>query len=293
MWTVKSFVTRHPLPVYFAMTFAISWGAAFAAIGGSGGMRGTTPGSDPRFAYALIAMLAGPSVTGILLTALVRGRTGLRGIFSRLRRWQAGAIWYAIALLTGPVLMMTTLLGLSSVSPAFLPGIFISDQKASILLVGLAVGLSAGVFEELGWTGFAIPMARRRHGLVATGLIVGIWWSAWHLFPNVWSSRAASGELPMSVFAAATALSIFTGYLTAFRVLMVWVYEHTESVSVAMLMHASFTASLLILNPVGISGTNLEVYSFALAGAVWLVVAAVAIADRRRRSHAPVRRRAA
>jgi hypothetical protein len=35
------------------------------------------------------------------------------------------------------------------------------------------------------------------------------------------------------------------------------------------------------------------VYSFALAGAVWLVVAAVAIADRRRRSHAPVRRRAA
>jgi hypothetical protein len=97
----------------------------------------------------------------------------------------------------------------------------------------------------------------------------------------------------MSVFAAATALSIFIGYLTAFRVLMVWVYEHTESVFVAMLMHASFTASLLILNPVGISGTNLEAYSFALAGAVWLVVAAVAIADRRRRSHAPVRRRAA
>jgi hypothetical protein len=58
-------------------------------------------------------------------------------------------------------------------------------------------------------------------------------------------------------------------------------------------MHASFTASLLILNPVGISGTNLEVYSFALAGAVWLVVAAVAIADRRRRSHAPAKRRAA
>jgi hypothetical protein len=38
---------------------SISWGAALAAIGGSGGMRGTTPGSDPRFAYALIAMLAG------------------------------------------------------------------------------------------------------------------------------------------------------------------------------------------------------------------------------------------
>ena len=293
MSTLKSFVTRHPVPAYFAITFAISWGAALAAVGASGGMRGTTPGSDPRFVYALIGMLAGPSVAGILMTALVHGRKGLRAFSSRVRRWRAGTAWYAIALLSGPVLMMTTLLALSSMSPAFFPGIFTSDEKTSILLAGLAVGLSAGLFEELGWTGFVIPMVRRRHRLVATGLIVGIWWSAWHLFPNVWSSRAAAGELSMSVFAATTALGLFVGYLTAFRVLMVWVYEHTESVFVAMLMHASFTASLLILNPVGISGTNLVVYSFALAGAVWIVVAAVAIVNRRRPSREPVRRRAA
>ena len=78
MSTIKAFVTRHPVPAYFALTFAISWGGALLAIGGSGGMQGTTPRSDPRFAYALMAMLAGPSVTGILLTALVSGRTGLR-----------------------------------------------------------------------------------------------------------------------------------------------------------------------------------------------------------------------
>jgi hypothetical protein len=48
--------------VYFGLTIAISWGGTLLAIGGSG----TTPASDPRFAYALIAMLAGPSVTGVL-----------------------------------------------------------------------------------------------------------------------------------------------------------------------------------------------------------------------------------
>jgi membrane protease YdiL (CAAX protease family) len=278
MWTIKSFVARHPAPVYFAVTFAISWGAALAAIGGSGGMRGTTPGSDPQFAYALIAMLAGPSVTGILLTALLYGRAGLREVRSRLLKWRLRAAWYVVALLTGPVLMAASLLALSFTSSAFLPGIVTSDQKASILLIGLAVGLSAGVFEELGWTGFAIPTLRRRCRLFATGLIVGIWWSAWHLLPNIWSSRAASGELDTSVYLAATAFGVFVGYLTAFRVLMVWVYEHTESVFLAMLMHASFTASLLILNPVDLSGTHLVVYSFTLAGAVWVVVAAVAIA---------------
>jgi hypothetical protein len=58
---------------YFALTVAISWVGAVIAIGGAGGMRGTTPSSDPRFVYALMAMLAGQSVTGILLTSLVAG----------------------------------------------------------------------------------------------------------------------------------------------------------------------------------------------------------------------------
>src|SRR4029453_8292415 len=139
------------------------------------------------------------------------------------------------------------------------------------------VGLSAGVFEELGWTGFAVPMLRRRHSILATGLIVGVWWSAGHLLPSVWSSRAASGELAMPVFLATTAVGVFAGYLTAYRVLMVWVYDRTESLFVAMLMHVSLTASLLILNPLDISGAHLLTYSFALAIAVWVIVGVLGV----------------
>ena len=270
---LKTLIATHPAATYFGLTFVISWGGALLAIGGSGAMRGTTPTSDVRFAQALIAMLAGPSLAGILLTALLYGRTGLLEFLSRLLTWRVGSLWYAVALLAAPVVMTITLLALSSASPAFLPGLFTSNDRASLLLVSLAVGLSAGIFEELGWTGFAIPTLRRRYGVVATGLIVGILWSAWHLLPNIWASRAASGELAMPLYFAGTAVGVFVGYLTAFRVLMVWFYDHTQSLFVAMLMHVSLTASLLILNPLGISGTNLLAFSFAFAAAVWVVVA--------------------
>ena len=285
MHRVMVFIRTRPVLAYFVLTFAISWGGALLAIGGAGEMRGTTPTSDPRFVYALIAMLVGPSVTGILLTA-VQDRAGLRLLLSRLVKWRVSARWYAIALLTAPLLMSTVLLALSLTSPAFLPGVFTSENKMSLVLVGLGVGLSAGFFEELGWTGFAIPAVRRGSGVLATGLMVGIWWSAWHLLPNVWSVRAAAGELAVSAYLATIVLGIFVGYLTAYRVLMVWVYDRTESLFVAVLMHASFTASLLVLNPIGLTGADLVVYSFVLAAAVWAIVGVVILSTAKRRSPA-------
>lgn len=202
-------------------------------------------------------MLVGPSVTGILMTAIVHGRTGMREFVSRLLAWRVGTTGYFVALLTAPALMTATLLALSSASEAFVPGIFASDRKGSLVL------------------------------------IVGIWWSAWHLLPNIWAARAAAGELAISAYMAGIAAGIFVGYLAAFRVLMVWVYDRTESLVVGMLMHASFTASLLILNPLDIAGAHLLAYSFALAGAVWVMVAAVASTSRWHLWRLPLRRRTA
>ena len=197
---MSTFIHRHSVATYFTLTFAISWGAAFLAVGGTGGMQGTAPESDPRFAYALIAMLAGPSISGLLATALVSGRTGLRLYTSRLLEWRADATTYTVAVLIAPLVMTATLLVLSIASPAFVPGIVTSDKKALLLVLSLSVGLSAGIFEELGWTGFAIPTLRQRHGVFATGLIVGICWSAWHLFPLIWAREAASGDMAMPTY---------------------------------------------------------------------------------------------
>jgi membrane protease YdiL (CAAX protease family) len=121
-----------------------------------------------------VAMLAGPSVAGVLMTSLVSGRAGLREVLARLLTWRVGGRWYAVALLTAPFLVMAVSLALSLLSREFLPAVFMTNDKAPLLLSGLAAGVIVGIFEELGWTGFAIPRMRRRHGVLSTGLLVGV-----------------------------------------------------------------------------------------------------------------------
>jgi membrane protease YdiL (CAAX protease family) len=197
--TMKAFVTRHPAPIYLVLTFAISWGGVLIVVG-PGGFPGTGERFERLLPIAVAVMIAGPSVAGLLLTALVYGRAGLRDFLARLFKWRVGAWWYAAALLIAPTLMMAVLFALSLFSPTFLPGIFVTDDGATLVLRGIAVALAAGIFEELGWTGFAIPTLRLRYGVLATGIIVGLLWAAWHLLVAFWASGAVSGALSLASY---------------------------------------------------------------------------------------------
>jgi membrane protease YdiL (CAAX protease family) len=284
-------MVKHPAAAYFALTFAISWGGSLLAIGGMQPLTGTAPTNDPRFVYALIAMLLGPSLSGLLLTVIVHGRDGLRDLLARVVKWRVASRWYAVALLAAPVLWGVTLLALSLVSPKFLSGIVTSADKSTLVAVGLAVAVSAGIFEEIGWTGFAIPHLLRRHGVFATGVVVGVLWSAWHVLVSiVWAAPATAGDLPIAVFLIWSIIGNPVGYLTAFRVLMVWVYDRTGSVLIAMLMHVSVTASVLILDPAALSGTAALIYAFSVAAVVWAAVAVVVITHGRHRARQPADR---
>ncbi|MDD7942922.1 hypothetical protein PHK61_31380 [Actinomycetospora lutea] len=75
------------------------------------------------------------------MIALAYGRAGLRDLGSRLLRWRVGVRWYAVALLTAPVLWTAIQGALSLTSDAFIPGIITTDDTASLLAAGLVVGL--------------------------------------------------------------------------------------------------------------------------------------------------------
>jgi uncharacterized protein len=278
--TIKAFIKGHPLLSYFALAFAISWGAILLAVGlGPGGFSATPQQFKMAMPYAVPTMLLGPSVAGILMTGLLYGRAGFRELGSRLRRWRVGARWWAAALLIAPLVFAVVFLGLSLISPEFLPRIFITDDKVSLVLMGIAIGLPVGILEELGWTGFAIPRMRLRYGVLTTGLFVRVLWQAWHLLQGYWSSGVTSGEISLALWLSTWLLGALVGYLVAFRVLMVWVYEHTGSLLVAMLMHTSLVAATFILFPPLAVEANL-ISGFACAAGLWVVVVVLAVATR-------------
>lgn len=284
---MRAFINRHPLLTYYILTFAISWGGILLVIGGPGGIPGTKEQFATQLPALILAMLGGPSVAGILLTGLTGGMTGLRELFARFRRWRVGFRWYAAALLTAPFVMTALPLAISLRFPEFLPGIITKSGKASLLLMGLVAGLMAGIFEELGWTGFAVPRLRRRYGVLATGLIAGGLWGAWHFLINFWSSGSPSGALSLDLLLHSVIFSV--GILPAYRVLMVWVYDRAESLPIVTLMHLSLTAGNVILVPLTITGLTGLIWSLVLAAAMWAVVLGVAAANRGRLSQQPLR----
>lgn len=234
------------------------------------GFPGTPAKVESLLPWVVLAMLAGPSVTGVGMTCLTHGWPGFkRLLWELIPQWQNGARLWVVALLLAPLTIATILVTLSRADPMYLPVIFASDDKAKTMVTAFTYAFAAGFFEELGWTAFVIHELRSRNSILATGLMVGIVWGAWHLLVAVWGS---SKEDEPGVFSATIFLPqilFYAAVLPAYRILMVWIYDRTGSISAAMVMHASLTASLPLALAPSATGLNLALAYLVLAVVLW------------------------
>jgi len=135
---------------YFVLTFTISWGGVLV-LGAPHGMPTTSEQFEQLYPIVFLPYLLGPVLSSGLLTALLDGRVGFRKLLSRLVTWRVAVRWYAVAILTAPLLTAGVLLAFSLRSRAFLPALFTSDEKLSLLLMGIGIGLiGGGLMEEPG-----------------------------------------------------------------------------------------------------------------------------------------------
>jgi membrane protease YdiL (CAAX protease family) len=272
--TIEPWLRRHPLLAYCAAVYGISWGGVLVVVGAHGFDLVHLRPADTGLIF--VAMLLGPSVGGLAMTAVLDGRAGLRRLKVSLMRWRVGVRWYAVAVLTMPLVLLTVLWPLSAVvdaafAPRFQWPLF-------------AIGLIAGSFEEIGWTGFATPRLLALKRLFIAGLSLGLVWALWHGLVDFRQNFNTLGAAWLLQFAA-----FYVAALTAYRLLMTWLYANTQSLLLAVLMHASYTGWLFVLYP----ATSFEqglVWQTAFAVGLWVVVAVVVAGSAHRASRLAAQR---
>ena len=179
MTSDKDFSIKNGLLLFFLLVFVISWSAIFILAGPKG-----FPITEDQAMIMGMAILLGPTLASLILIAL-SGRSGFHTLFSRLLKWRVRGRWYTYALLVAPLSTAIILVLFSLFSPEFQPNILISPDKTSLIISAIFAGLIVGIFEELGWTGFAVPKLLKTHSILGTGIIIGVIWGAWH-FPLFW-----------------------------------------------------------------------------------------------------------
>jgi membrane protease YdiL (CAAX protease family) len=261
---------RNPVSSYFALAYGISWGGILIVLGATNFNLVELRPLDTGIIFAF--MLLGPSTSGLTLTALLEGRQGMRRLGARLARWRVDVRWYLVALMTMPVLLLSTLWPLAVlVDPAFAP---------RFQWPLFAIGLVAAGFEEIGWTGFAAPRLLDRQRLLLAGSLLGLVWALWHLLVDFRQNFHAMGGFWLLEFAV-----FYVAVLTAYRVLMTWVYANTQSLLLAVLMHASYTGWLFVLYPATSLGQGF-VWQTGFAVGLWVLVAVVMAGAATRRARA-------
>jgi membrane protease YdiL (CAAX protease family) len=231
----QDWARQHRASTFLLLTLTWSWGL-WSLLFQYGGQAVLMQG-PPAAAFAIAGLGAcGPSLAGLAMTAWLDGRPGLAALGRRLRQGALGR-WWAALLVAPAVTALVPLVRLAMGQPL--------DGAALLGLIGpgLALGLSAGLMEEIGWRGVLLPsLLRVTTPLRAALLVGGVWGGLWHGYADYFG---VSGEGP--VFWALMLL-LGPGLLTAWSLLLTIVHLRTGGSLLASVgVHASISSSALVL----------------------------------------------
>lgn len=167
-----------------------------------------------------------PVLAAAILTYRDNGKAGVIRLLRRAFDYSVAPRkrWYLVALLAA-IVPNAAAYGLAR---AFGSAESQLPMSLAALPIVVIVMLIAAACEELGWTAYATDPLQERFGTPATGMILGIFWAAWHLLPLVQAGHD-------SVWIAGW----FIGTVAA-RMVIVWLHNNTgHGVLAAIFMHAA------------------------------------------------------
>jgi hypothetical protein len=239
MNTLFSFVKRHPIITFAALTYLLSWWSI--------------PFSGGRI------LPYGPALAALIVLSITAGRPGLGKLWQRITYWRVAWYWYLI----GPGIIasyqslaftLNLLFGATVANAPQLP-----DLGTILTLV-----LLGGLWEEPGWTGYALPklqerFANRSNGGLLAALGVGVMRAVWHIPLFIY------GHIP---WFDVVVLEI------AIQLIIAWLFNRSGgSVLIVMWFHFISNIGGVVIGPATFAGSGWTSYYalfVALAGLIAL-----------------------
>ena len=205
----STWIRRHGLIFYFALTYAISW-PLWLMSRLTGGILAT---------ILLVVGGFGPLLAAVITIRYLGG--SLPDWLHAIVRWRVPVRFYVYALGV-PVLIMAVMNAVLAALGQEPEISLVPERIPGYLQMFFLTAVIFGGQEEPGWRGFALPRLEERHVPLVATLILGLGWGVWHI-----PLYGPAG------FVVPLVLAFFYS----------WLYNRTQSVLLCILLHASFTAA--------------------------------------------------
>lgn len=222
-------IRRYPVAAFFVIIVVLGW---LAVAVGTTIMPIDAEHEMTAMHGILVFAIASPSVVGVVLTALVDGKAGLRALWARLAKWRVHPKWYLLALL-----VPFSIAGLAYLILRLIGGPVAPLDMGKQLAFMLPFAVMASILEEFGWRGFALPRLQKRYSALVSAMIVGLGWAMWHTAINYLGvSGLHSGPMLLLLLFIVAQLN-FTD-----SVILSWIHNSTGgSMLLVVLAHFSIT----------------------------------------------------
>ena len=206
------------------------------------------------------------SLAGIVLAAVEGRKGGVRELLGRFLIWRVGIQWWGFALLFTVIpsvaaLYLFSLFGGPTVDWSGLGPLY------SVVPMILMLTIFAGMGEEFGWRGFALPRLQARYNALVSSLIVGVFWSLWHI-PLFLVEGTAQYQWGLDV-GLIPAVLMYSVFVIAWAIQLTWVFNNTKgSVLLAAVLHGAGNAWI---------GGYIDVYRGYVGGIVTYTVVSVVV----------------
>ncbi len=212
--TARGVVARRSPGAFVALTVALS--VPFWLLGFVVDSRAVGPVGLPVSALQAVV----PLVVAALLVARVEGPAGVPRLLPRTVGAGSAASWtrYLLIVALMPAIYALAYLAMRA-SRQPVPNPVLSPVSLAVLVVLFFV---TAVFEEAGWTAYALEPLGDRWGVVRAGLVLGVAWAAVHVVPDTQSGHDAGwialhriGTVALRVLLALAFLATGRGVLAA------------------------------------------------------------------------------